>query len=285
MATGQIQQVESVGKSHTCQDGASKLKMPSVSKHVVVKFKGVTKSGKRFRSQITVDGKGQYLGVFDTLKEAAEAYDRASIKAGRPPSRLNFPDQVPKNYKPKKRVRNDSESGHIGVAILRVKNGFRFKAQIAIDGETQYLGTFSTAKDAAKAYDRAASKVGRAPNFADDDDDSSGGESESAYEGEGFVISSYDTPPPSKKRKVVAFSITYKGVTKESDGKYHAQFSSPGGKQIYVGSFSSPMLAAVMRDRAAIAAGCAKSVLNFEDSSDSSDASDASDSDDDEIWL
>ena len=38
------------------------------------------------------------LGTFDTSKEAAKAYDRAAIQAGRPTSDLNFLDQVPKNY-------------------------------------------------------------------------------------------------------------------------------------------------------------------------------------------
>ena len=41
--------------------------------------------------------------MFDTPKEAAEAYDLAAIQAGRPTSKLNFLDQVPKKYKPKKK--------------------------------------------------------------------------------------------------------------------------------------------------------------------------------------
>ena len=66
-----------------------------------VKFKGITKRGKRFQASIRIDGKKQGLGTFDTSKEAAIAYDRAAIQAGRPTSKLNFLDQVPKNYKPK----------------------------------------------------------------------------------------------------------------------------------------------------------------------------------------
>ena len=68
-----------------------------------VKYQGITKSGKRFRAQIRIDGKKHYPGTFDTPKEAAQAYDRAAIEAGRPTSKLNFLDQVPKNYKPKKK--------------------------------------------------------------------------------------------------------------------------------------------------------------------------------------
>ena len=72
-------------------DGGSKKK---------VKFLGVIKRGKKFRAQITVDGENQKHGTFDTPTEAAQAYDRAAIQAGRPTSKLNFLDQVPKNYKP-----------------------------------------------------------------------------------------------------------------------------------------------------------------------------------------
>ena len=68
-----------------------------------VKYKGVKKSGKKFYAQIYIDGKHQSLGTFDTPKEAAEAYDLATIQAGRPTSKLNFLDQVPKFYKPTKK--------------------------------------------------------------------------------------------------------------------------------------------------------------------------------------
>ena len=56
------------------------------------------KSGKntsRFRASIYIDGKTHGLGTFGTSKEAAQAYDRAGIQAGRPTFKLNFLDQVP----------------------------------------------------------------------------------------------------------------------------------------------------------------------------------------------
>ena len=70
-------------------------------------FRGVckmrTKMRNRFRANINIDGKQQALGTFDTPKEAAEAYDQAVLQAGYPTSKLNFLDQVPKNYQPKKK--------------------------------------------------------------------------------------------------------------------------------------------------------------------------------------
>ena len=118
-----------------------------------VKYKGVIKEGQRFRARVSIDGKKHCHGTFDTSKEAAQAHDLAAIQAGRPTSKLNFLDQVPKNYKPKKKkLSSDNTIGYRGV----VKTGNRFRAQITIGGKTQYIGMFGTAKEAAEAYDQAA---------------------------------------------------------------------------------------------------------------------------------
>ena len=118
-----------------------------------VKFKGVQKQGKRFRAYINIDGKMQNLDLFDTPKEAAQAYDRAAIQAGRPTSKLNFLDQVPKNYKPKnKKLMSNNTTGYRGV----YKDGNRFMARITTGGKQLYIGNFGTAKEAAIAWDHCA---------------------------------------------------------------------------------------------------------------------------------
>ena len=123
-----------------------------------VKYKGVTKRGKRFGAAIRIDGKMQGLGTFDTSKEAAEAHDRARIQAGHPISKLNFLDQVPKFYKPKnKGLHSTNTSGFTGV----IKEGNRFRAQIRIGGSNKNFGTFGTAKEAAIAWDLAAVQAKR----------------------------------------------------------------------------------------------------------------------------
>ena len=118
-----------------------------------VKFKGVQKLGSgRFRAKIYSDGKYQHIGMFDTPKEAAQAYDRAAIRAGRPTSKLNFLDQVPKSYKvKKKKLGPQNTTGFRGV----IKKGNRFLARFKIGGISQHIGSFGTARDAAAAYDMA----------------------------------------------------------------------------------------------------------------------------------
>ena len=50
-------------------------------------------TGKRFKAQIYVDGKKQYLGTYATAKEAALAYDRAVVVQHKlPSSKLNCPN-------------------------------------------------------------------------------------------------------------------------------------------------------------------------------------------------
>ena len=111
-----------------------------------------------FKAQICVDGKMRGLGSFITPKEAAQAYDYAAIHAGHPTSKLNFFDQVPMNYMPKKKkLRSTNTIGYRGV----YKNGTRFQARIRINGKLHNIGYFDTTKDAAIAFDLTATEAKR----------------------------------------------------------------------------------------------------------------------------
>ena len=135
----------------------TKFPRTTINRKIKKNYKGVgkQKSG-RYQAYIVIDGKKQPLGTFDTSKEAAQAYDFAAIQAGRPTFKLNFLNQVPKIYNPKKKKLNPrNTSGYRGVA----KKGNRFVAQITIDGRSQHIGMYGTAKEAADAYDQAATQA------------------------------------------------------------------------------------------------------------------------------
>ena len=206
------------------------------SKDINVKYMGVAKSGQRFQASIYTDGKRHYLGAFNTPKEAAVAYDRAGIEAGRPISKLNFLDQVPKNYKPKKKkLRSTNTIGYRGV----YKRRKRFIAMITISGKQQSVGTFGTIKEAAIAYDLAA--IAHYPTS--------------------FL--NFPEMIHVKKIKNPKVRVKYKGVDKIRE-RFRARIKIDG-KDHGLGMFDTSREAAEASDRAHIQAGHPTSKLNFLD--------------------
>ena len=62
---------------------------------------GVTKSKQnRYQAQIWIKGNKQFIGTYDTVDEAAKAYDQEAIKSRRAFSKLNFPKKTPVGYTP-----------------------------------------------------------------------------------------------------------------------------------------------------------------------------------------
>ena len=122
-------------------------------------YRGVTNRGKYgYQAMISMNGKNTSLGYFNTRKQAAVAYDHAVHKHRLPTSwfRLNFPTMKHNlNKEPKGRKKQKVNStGFRGVQ----ESGKKFTAQISINGTTVGLGTFTTAKHAARAYDQAILK-------------------------------------------------------------------------------------------------------------------------------
>jgi hypothetical protein len=169
-------------------------------------YTGVIKRGKRFLAQIYLDGKKRSLGIHDTPKEAALAYDRAVIQHKLSSSKLKYPDGLPiddedydelMNPKKKRRIQSNNTTGYTGV----YKRGKRFQVQIQIDRKLKSLGMYATPKEAALAFDRAViqHKLSTSRlNFPNDytssseDDESSDEESDDSSSSSGSCHSSDD---------------------------------------------------------------------------------------------
>ena len=115
-------------------------------------FIGVDKSlSGKYRARIQINGTMKHIGYYVTAKQAAEAYDEAARKLGRPVSSLNYPNKAPVGYTPTQQaLRSTNTSGFRGVR----KNGPGFVANICIDGTRHNLGTYDIAEDAAMVRDR-----------------------------------------------------------------------------------------------------------------------------------
>ena len=138
--------------------GYTPIQQPLLSRNTVG-YRGVQKNGNNFRVDIRVDGKQAYIGIYETAKEAAIAYDREVLKANQSTSLLNFPDMVHNlDVEPKRKEYKRSSTGYKGVQ--KARNG-KLQAVIGINGKRKYIGTFDTAIQAALAYDQAAIKAGR----------------------------------------------------------------------------------------------------------------------------
>ena len=79
----------------------NKKEIPKIKKRKLVMctnttgFNGVSKAGKKFVARIMIDGKSKHLGYFTRARDAAMAYDEATVElSGRSMDELilNFPD-------------------------------------------------------------------------------------------------------------------------------------------------------------------------------------------------
>jgi hypothetical protein len=125
-----------------------------------VGYRGISKHQKKFEAYLMVGGKRSYLGIYNTAKEAAIAYDRAVLQANKSNTLLNFPGMVHNlDVEPNRKKYKRSKSGYKGVNVIASSGNFA--AAIYSSGKTKSLGTFDTAIDAALAYDQAAIKAGK----------------------------------------------------------------------------------------------------------------------------
>jgi hypothetical protein len=105
-------------------------------------YRGVSNRKEGWHAQIRIEGKVTHLGYFNTLKQAAVAYDHAVHKHRLPKSQLNFPTMKHNLNKEPERKKQKvlSSTGFRGVEM----SGERYHARLTVNCKRHSLGTFDT---------------------------------------------------------------------------------------------------------------------------------------------
>ncbi|KAK9819767.1 hypothetical protein WJX72_002140 [[Myrmecia] bisecta] len=219
-------------------------------------FRGVCLASGKYISQITVDGKHHYLGVFPTEEDAARAYDRKAIELRGNSAATNFPIE---DYMEGGAAANlgEAEPSQGGQAVGQRGSSSRFRgvtgsqgkwiAQLVADKKYNYLGTFSTEEEAAQAYDKAALVLlgpSAQTNFPATNYETAVAEANALTANGGDPSSVFQL---GRKR---AKTSKYRGVCKSKD-KWIAQIKC-GPNHLYLGCFDTEEAAARAYDRQAI---------------------------------
>ena len=145
----------------------------------------------------------------------------------------------------RKRKKEDGSKDKVKYKGVYKRGEKRYQAYIYIDRNRQALGTFDTAKQAARAYDCAAMEAGRPPT----------------------TLNFQDKVPMDYKLKMKKLdsrnTIGYRGVCKQ--GKSFKASITIDGRNHHLGHFGTTKEAAIAFDLAAIQAKRPKSDLNFPD--------------------
>jgi hypothetical protein len=129
-------------------------------------YRGVSRSGvnSRWRAQLSSRGKTIHLGTFPTADEAARAWDMAVIaeRGGEVETNFALSDYLDEFGALRNMALTKGGGGGVGRNEYRgVYNSGsygRWKARIVVNGRKIHLGTYATAEEAARAWDRRAIK-------------------------------------------------------------------------------------------------------------------------------
>jgi hypothetical protein len=145
--------------------------------------------------------------------------------------------------KSKRRKRSNSKSGYIGVTK---QPGGKYQAQITVDGKYKYLGSYDTAKQAAKAHDKEAIRLRR------------------PFSTLNYLKQAPVGYTPIQQTLRSTNTVGYRGVSKSGKKKFSAS-NTIGGKQIQLYGFDTAKEAAIAYDRAVLKSNRSTTLLNFPD--------------------
>ncbi|HEX9133056.1 MAG TPA: AP2/ERF family transcription factor, partial [Ktedonobacteraceae bacterium] len=122
-------------------------------------YRGVRKVGKdHWYAQIHINKEQNiYLGTFNSPGDAARVYDRAAVDHWGNQAKLNFPLDEVLAWENLPRPLSSNTSGYRGVT--QIKRSGKWQASYRHGKKLLHLGTYDTAEDAAKAYDRAVIRL------------------------------------------------------------------------------------------------------------------------------
>lgn len=181
-----------------------------------------------------------HIGLFDTEIEAAYAHDAVAREKHGKFAYLNFPDIHYDLADLKRAYHSDNTSGYRGV--YQSKHTGYWQAEITVNQQKNFIGSFKTAQEAAQAYDTKATEL----------------------LGNDAILNFPDKPIQSLSDNHLNLNNNsgYRGVSFDKRRNLWAAEITINYKKKHLGRFSTPEQAAKAYDQAAIKAG-RTSKLNF----------------------
>ena len=146
---------------------------------------------------------------------------------------------------PKSKRKRRSNTNSTGSTGVNKTSSSRYSARIKIDGKYKYLGSYDTPKQAGKAYDKEAIRLGRP-----------------------FAKLNYPKEAPAdytpiQQKLLARNTVGYRGVSKNQ--KKFAAGIYIDKKKAHLGNFCTAKEAAIAYDRAVLKSNQSTTLLNFPD--------------------
>eukprot|EP00466_Bigelowiella_natans_P013478 jgi/Bigna1/76115/fgenesh1_pg.39_\ len=230
------------------------------------KYKGMTLNKgvvNRYEARIYHSAKEFYLGIYDSEKDAARAYNQEARRLGKKENVISSDDEsdgrsqseATRKFRRPQRRKRCSSSKYKGVSFHKQQKGFI--ARICHNTNNFHLGYYDSEKDAARAYNQEARRVGKKENVISSDDESDGRSQSEATR-------KFRRP----QRKKRGFSSKYKGVYFEKQKKRFKAQISHNAKQFHLGYYDSEKDAARAYNQEARKIGRKENVISSDDESE-----------------